>query len=135
VWEMYLNNNVGAPINLVKAKNLSPLSYIYKEQDNDTTEPFAIALDEATADDEVFKSHFDTFPNYEVIIVPNYSKEDLADIPDFKKFSSQLPSELTKEQKQEIFNLVKEPEPVDEIFTKEYWKNSIGNLLEKAGVK
>lgn len=35
IWDLYLGDNVSAPIKVVKSQNLSPLSYIYKEQEND----------------------------------------------------------------------------------------------------
>jgi hypothetical protein len=140
VWELYLGDNVSAPISIVKSQNLSPLSYIYKQQENAPEEAFAIALDQETADDERFQSHFDMFSNHEVIITPSHEKQDLTSLAkegDFKKFSSALPSSLPKEDKQKVFNLVKGPEkdPVDEVFTVNYWKNNLGNLLEKAGIK
>lgn len=134
IWDLYLGDNVSAPIKVVKSQNLSPLSYIYKEQENASEEAFSIALDEDTSNDERFQSHFDMFANYEVIITPSHQKQDLVALAkegDFEKFSSSLPSALPKQDKQKIFNLVKGPvqDPVDEIFTAQYWKTQISSLL------
>ena len=140
IWDIYLRGSVGAPIRVIKSENLSPLSHIYREQENNLEEPFCVALDEETANDERFKSYFEAFPNYEVIITPPYHKEDLVSLAqedNIKKFNSFLPTELTKEDKKIILGLVKgaEQEPVDEVLTRGYWKNAISNILEKAGIK
>lgn len=153
IWNAMLNATGGEMISVHRSDKYSPLTYIYKKHERDTMSPFALGLDRATAEDKNFQETFDTYPNYEIILLPRPPKDTLAQEmytaikqDDFKTFSAGLPPELTKESKKELFDKIKaampqnspinddEP-PVQDATTNEWWDRNLKSLYSKFGLE
>lgn len=141
-WEMYLKTHQEGKIVIYKDPLNSPLTAIYKMHERLPGGDFSIALPERVAKNEDFQSHFEIFPNYQVIITPNYDKKmseymlQAVEQGDQREFYKFLPATLTIEEKGQLFNRLKtdkEQEPA--VVTEKYWKDMVGSILSNAGLK
>lgn len=138
VWRTYLNDNRFAPIYLHVDEEHSPLTAVYKMHERLPKDAFTLALPENVAKNETFQSHFEVFPNYDIIIVPKYDKQASVQMlaaleaGDFREFSKYLPGELPLSDKQAIFDSLKTKEPA---LNEVYWNGMINDLYTQYGLK
>ena len=138
LWSEYLKDGQFAYISVYKDEENSPLTAIYKMHERSPENEFSIAVPESIAKNETFQSHFELFPNYEIIITPNYDRgysEKMAAAAangDFREFNKYLPSELSLDRKQAILDMIKPEEPV---LNEAYWTNMLNTLYTNYGLK
>ena len=115
IWDIYLNDTGGrGTVKTIVTDDKSARHYVYKTQERMPEEAFLIAVDKDKAKDPKFLRKFDTFPNYEIIILPKYEDEyrdkmvQSVENNDFKGFLDYIPPQLHKESKKKIFELLRE---------------------------
>lgn len=130
LWDTFLNNNLDGQVRVIKDDQNSPLAAIYKMQERSPQDAFGIAITHDIAKNNDFKATFGYFPNYEVILTPDYDKEapDTLKLAieqnDFKTFSNYMPDNMSVEEKHKVFKSLKpvEVEPVSAL-SEDFWRN------------
>ena len=130
LWDTFLNNNLDGQVRVIKDNQNSPLAAIYKMQESSPQDAFGIAITHDIAKNNDFKATFGYFPNYEVILTPDYDKEapDTLKLAieqnDFKTFSNYMPDNMSVEEKHKVFKSLKpvEVEPVSAL-SEDFWRN------------
>lgn len=130
LWDTFLNNNLDGQVRVIKDNQNSPLAAIYKMQERSPQDAFGIAITHDIAKNNDFKATFGYFPNYEVILTPDYDKEapDTLKLAieqnDFKTFSNYMPDNMSVEEKHKVFKSLKpvEVEPVSAL-SEDFWRN------------
>ena len=143
IWGDYLPRQQFGSITIHKDLKNSPLTSIYKMHERLPEDAFSIALPEHVAKNETFQSHFEIFPNYEIIITPKYdsnastSMTAAAEAGDLREFSKYVPTELSIEKKKEIMDYLKpvDKDPQNEVLGERYLNGMLGNLYTQYGLK
>lgn len=141
LWDTFLNTNLDGQVNVIKDEQNSPLAAIYKIQERSPKDAFGIAITQDVAKNEDFKSTYSFFPNYEVIITPNYDAEAITSLKasieqnDFKVFSKYMPDSMSVEEKHKAFKNIKPVEQYSSnpMMFESYWKEiakSIANSVK-----
>ena len=129
-------DNTIAPVNIYTDEKYSPLMAIYKMHEGSSSDPFSIAVPSEVADDESFQNYFEAFPDYKIIITPNYDKEvpgkmvKAVEEGKFGEFCKYIPATLRPDVKKEIFEMLK-PEDKNPVMTKEYWGGMMQEMYSK----
>jgi hypothetical protein len=142
IWRMYLADSKYAPVTIHKDEANSPLTSIYKLNEGHPGDPFSIAIPDNIAKNETFQTHFEVFPNYQIIITPSYDREvntkinEALNNGDFREFSKYIPPTLPLDRKQEIFDYLKPAPKQDEgVLGEDFWRTTMNGLYEKYGLK
>jgi len=139
IFDTYLKETNGNSIvKTVTSPDDAPRHYIYKLQEDHINDPFIVAVTEKVAKSNEFQKKFRKFPEYDIIIIPEYDyslREDMLQAvrdDDMKEFMDHLPPEIHKQSVKKIFDMLKESlgEPVNDVIK----DKDLKELYEKFGI-
>jgi len=138
IWDIYIRDTGGDIVKTVTSPNDAPRHYIYKIQEQRPDEPFIIAVPQKVANSQEFQSKFRKFPEYDIIIIPEYDitiRDKMLNSVrenDMKSFMKYVPPEVSNFSITKVFDMLKEDieEPVEDVIK----EKDLQELYKKFGL-